>query len=216
MHTITFPKQALFLCALSTLAVSAFGATISLNSSAAETKNSTSSATLNIAPNPLWAKAITGSSWVSNTQSGNPSGAGYVSPANGTVVSFLDTFTINGTPTSGSIQVFADDTAAVFLNGVNLTPLAATVGNTYSTCSNFTIGCTPATMATVNLASQLHSGVNILSFSVEQLAGVSFGLDYSGAVSYTPSTTATPEPGTFALLGLPLMVIGLVGRKRKA
>jgi hypothetical protein len=214
MHTITFPKQALFLCALSTLAVSAFGSTISLNSSASETTNSTSSATVNIARNPSWAQALNGSSWVSYTQSGDPSGAGYVSPANGTDVVFSDTFTINGTPTSGSVQVFADDTAAVFLNGVNLTPSAATVGNTYTTCSNFTIGCTPATMATVNLASALHSGVNVLSFSVQQLAGVSFGLDYSGAVNFTPSTTATPEPGTFALLGLPLMALGLVGRKR--
>jgi len=71
-------------------------------------------------------------------------------------------------------------------------------------------------MTTISLTAQLHSGVNVLSFSVEQLYKVSFGLDYSGAVIYIPCTTATPEPSTFALLGLPLMALGLIGRKSKA
>jgi len=133
MNVFSFPRKALFFCALSTLAASGFGATLSFNSSAAETTNNTNSPTLNIDLNPAWSAALNGSSWVSNTQSGNPSDPGYVSPANGTDVVFADTFTINGTPTSGSVPVMADDTAAVFLNGVNLMPFATTVNNTYIT-----------------------------------------------------------------------------------
>jgi hypothetical protein len=216
MKAINFPKKTLFVCALSTLAASGFGATISLNSSAAETTNNSSSPTIDIDINPAWAPAMNGTSWVSNVQSGNPSDPGYVSPPNGTDVIFYDKFTINGTPTSGSVSVRADDTAAVFLNGVNIMPFASTTNNTYYRCSDYPVGCSAANTATISLTAQLKPGVNILSFSVEQLHEVSYGLDYSGTVTYTPSTTATPEPGTFALFGLPLVAFGLIRRHRKA
>ena len=220
MKTATFTRQAFLFFALTTLAGSGFGATVTLtlDSSAAETTNNSSKATQNLDPNPLWATALNGSHWISNTQSGNPSDPGYFSPPNGTDVVFSDTFTLNGTPTGGSVKVMADDTAAVYLNGVALEAFAPTQGNTYFVCSDFTIGCSSATTGTINIAaSELKTGVNVLSFQVLQTHGISYGLDYSGTVGYTtPSCTPTPEPGTLALLGLPLISFGMIARKRKA
>jgi hypothetical protein len=220
MNTVSFARQALLFSALTTLAGSSFGATVTLtlDSSAAETTNNSSRPTQNLDPNPLWATALNGSHWISNTQSGNPSDPGYFSPPNGTDVVFSDKFTLNGTPTGGSIKVMADDTAAVFLNGVPLEAFAPTQGNTYFVCSDFTIGCSSATTGTISItAAELHTGVNVLSFEVLQTHEVSYGLDYSGTVGYTtPSCTPTPEPGTLALLGLPLVSLGVIARKRKA
>jgi hypothetical protein len=95
--------------------------------------------------------------------------------------------------------------------------LAPTGGNTYKTCSDFTIGCSAATTAGLNILSDLHTGSNTLSFTVEQIAGWSFGLDYSAAiVSSNPAVaSATPEPGTLALLSLPLIALSLIRRKKK-
>lgn len=188
-----------------------FAGTLSLASGANETKNNSSSATIDIPANPQWSPAFAGTSWVSNLQSGNPNSPGYVSPANGTTVTFTDTFTLNGTPILGSLLVMADDTTSVSLNGILLTAAAPTANNTYNTCSDFTIGCSSATTGAFNLLSDLHSGTNVLSFTVSQLAGVSFGLDYSAVVA---SSTATPEPGTMALLGLPLVFIGIARRRK--
>jgi hypothetical protein len=214
MQTTSFIRNSVFVLSLS-LASTCFGDTIALASGAGETKNNSSSATIDIPANPQWAAAFAGTSWVSNVESGNPSAPGYVSPANGTAVTFTDTFTINGTPILGSLLVMADDTTTVSVNGIRLAGAAPTTNNTYKTCSDFTIGCTAATTGSFNLLGDLHSGTNTLSFTVTQLAGVSFGLDYSAVIESNSNCAATPEPGTLALLGLPLAAFGFL-RRRKA
>lgn len=194
---------------LSSFAMCANAASLSLNSSATETSNNSGSPTMNIPPNPAWAAPLPGSSWVSYVQSGDPNAPGFVSPANGTVVAFTDTFTINGTPLNGVLNVLADDSTSVILNGVTLMPEASQSGNTYAACSDFAIGCLTGTEGNVDLTGALRSGLNTLTFDVAQRAGSSYGLDYSGTVSYS----AAPEPTTFGLLGLPL--IGLLFKRRK-
>jgi hypothetical protein len=208
-------SKALILGGLSALA--SHGSTLYLASGASETANNSGSATVDICPNPQWSPAFSGTSWVSYTQSGNPNQSGYVSPVNGTEVTFTDTFNIHGTPTLASLIVMADDTTSVSVNGVLVEPMAPTSGNTYTTCSNFTIGCSAATTAGLNILSDLHTGTNTLSFTVEQIAGWSFGLDYAATiVSTNPAvTSATPEPSTLALFSLPLIALSLIRRKRK-
>jgi hypothetical protein len=213
MQSASFIRKSIFALGLS-VASACFGDTIGLASGAAETQNSSSTPTIDIAPNPQWATAFAGTSWVSNVNSGDPSAPGYVSPANGTSVTFTDTFSINGTPILGSLIVMADDTTSVTLNGVLLTAAAPGTNNNYTVCSDFTIGCSAKTTGAFNLTSNLHSGSNTLSFTVSQLAGSSFGLDYSGIVQSNASSP-TPEPGTLALLGLPLALFGIMRKRRK-
>jgi len=207
MQTTTILRNSLLLCGLA--ASSCFATTINLLSSASETTNNSGKATVNVSPNPGWGAAFTGSNWVSYTQSGNPNDCNYVQVANGTSVIFSDTFQVAGTPTAGSLKVMADDTTSVTLNGTLLMSIASSVGNTYSTCSSYAVGCTAATSATIDLSKYLKSGSNTLSFNVLQVAGGSFGLDYAGVVT----SSATPEPGTLALFGLPLALLGMLRKK---
>ena len=159
--------------------------------------NSSGNPTLAIDPNTAWSSALGTSSWVSFTTSGNTSASNYAQVANGTVTSFFDSFSLSGTPTSGSIEVMADDSTSVLLNGHLLIAEASTTNNTYSTCSDFAIGCRGAYI--INLPTDyLVAGDNVLQFDVAQRAGSSFGLDYYGTIN---TTAAVPEPSSMLLLG---------------
>jgi len=167
--------------------------------------------TIAIDAHPAWAAPLGTSSWVSFTTSGNPSDSNYVQVANGTVTSFFDNFTLTGTPSSGYIEVMADDSTSVWLNGNLLIAEASTTNNTYSTCSDFDIGCRGAYV--INLPTDyLVTGNNVLQFDVAQRAGSSYGLDYYGQIN---ETTAVPEPASMFLLGTGLSAVALRFRKKK-
>jgi hypothetical protein len=188
--------------------------TISSNGSAiAGETNSSGLPTVLIPPHPAWADALAGSGWVSHmNQTGDPGAPSYVVVAQNTIVTFDHTFTLNGPAVAGSLTVRADDSASVMLNGFVLASEAAIEGNSYSTCSDFPIGCTVATQRTftfIELSPYLVQGLNTLSFTVAQRAGRSFGLNYSGSISTDP----IPEPATITLLGTSL--VGLAGAARR-
>jgi hypothetical protein len=183
----------------------------SLGTSADSGESNSMGATIAISPNTGWATALTGSSWVSFANTGNTSAPGFVTVPNGTVVSFFDTFYIAGTPTGGTITVMADDSAAVLLNGVNLMSEASATGNTYTTCSNFGIGCLSPTTITIP-ASDLQTGSNTLEFDVAQRAGYSFGLDYIASITDPSSMT---EPASGLLLALGLVGLAAMSIRRK-
>ena len=178
--------------------------------------------TIVIPPHPQWAPALSGSAWVSYGptpdpggqgyfQTGNPAAFGFVPPANGSVVSFVDSFLL---PLSapfgytGTLTVMADDTTAVYLNGALVMSEATSIGNTYRVCSDFPVGCLEITRATLDISEFLQGGTNTLRFDVAQRANGSFGLDYEG------SAAAVPEPGTMLLLGSGLIGVGAALRRR--
>jgi hypothetical protein len=172
--------------------------------------NSSGSPTIAIDPNAAWSSALGTSSWVSYTTSGNTNDSNYVQVANGTVTKFFDSFNLLGTPNSGSIEVMADDSTSVILNGHLLIAEATTTNNTYSTCSDFAIGCKGAYV--IDLPTDyLFNGDNLLEFDVAQRAGVSYGLDYYGTIN---TTTAVPEPSSMLLLGTGLSAVVMRFRKK--
>jgi PEP-CTERM motif len=177
--------------------------------SSTATTNSSSSATQEISPNPAWAGPLAGSSWISNANTGDPSVPGFIVVPNGTAVTFTDTFNLTGTITGATLDVLADDTTSVWLNGVEL--VSGNLGGSYPTCSSLPIGCLTSTMGVFDFAQlqpYLTDGTNTLSFVVYQEAGSSYGLDYAGTI------TTTPEPGSLLMLGTGLMAIVLTARRR--
>lgn len=164
-----------------------------------------------IAPNSNWASALPGSSWVSFAPTGDTAASNFVTVANGTVVSFYDTFTLAGAATSGTLEVMADDSATVLLNGVQL--IGETLANnTYAICSDFGVGCLQPTILDLPV-SLLQTGTNTLDFEVAQRAGSSFGLDFLGSIT---DPVNTPEASSGAFLALALASLMMFGFFRRS
>jgi hypothetical protein len=156
-----------------------------------------------------------GSSWISFENTGWQVIAGVgstvitlpnSSPPGPPNAKFYQPFTDNsGSLLTGSIRVWADDTAAVYLDGVLL--MAASNTQQPGQCSDG-ITCTgPGTLINFTAA----PGTHTLEFDVYQLGGSTYGVMYDGLVS---DNAGVPEPGTYVLIASGLLALALAGRKR--
>jgi hypothetical protein len=158
-----------------------------------------------------------GSSWVSFENTGwqiiagmgsavttLPNAPGPTSPN----ARFLQTFTDNnGTTLTGNLLVWADDTAAVYLDGTLLTGPSFVQG-----VKNCSLGIT-CTGAGTSVPFTVPSGTHTLEFDVYQTGGWTYGLMYDGTVTDN-AVDSMPEPGAFVLLGTGLAALA-VGRGKR-
>ena len=122
---------------------------------------------------------------------------------------FYEAFVLPYGNNTGHVDIWADDTARVYLDQVLLIDANPIQG---SACTAGPIGCTPGNAGSFDLtALHLSAGPHTLTLEAYQRGGSPFGVMYQGAI-----TSTAPEPVTLALIGAGLLGLGLIRRRKQS
>jgi hypothetical protein len=157
-----------------------------------------------ITPHPAWEpNRASGALWVSHRDTGFGGVPQAVNDSVFPTAYFWEVFNLTSL-SDVDINVWADDTAKVVINGKTLIEPNFTQG----TCAIGAVGCEPGDVFSYRIsASDLKLGRNEFIVSAYQTGGDTFGVMYEAS--------AVPEPGTYALMGLGLTAIGVVRKYRR-
>lgn len=154
-------------------------------------------ATYTLSPGTTWGAAVPNSTWVGYAATAGPGGT---DPALG-YYTFNTAFTaVGGTSVyGGTLEILADDTAEVFLNGTLLASFGALGSDGH--CADGQPSCEVADVLTLG-GLHLNSGTdaNTLTFVVQQAGNPAPGIDPSG-LDFDANFTMAPEPSSLLLLG---------------
>ncbi len=179
----------------------------------------------------LWGGSGTGASWVSFENSGwNFGPSGTIGPINNVpnvscpgvncspTATYYEQFTDTSSNLLLTLTIYADDDVGVYLNGTEIIAPSFVMG---AACDETGTGMNGVTVTSLGASvctngeeiSGVHltSGTNTLEFKSYQMSGSTYGLLWNGEVT---GTDLTPEPAPLALLGVGLVVLGVLKRKR--